>query len=112
MEQQETRREVMLPRREVYPRETMPMRSRQRGPGYGSFDITDAPQDMQTYLMGQLGRRVTAHFVTGGDQVFEVHGLLHKVGRNFLIVWEEETGNSILCDLYSLRFVRVEDGKS
>ena len=80
---------------------------KRRNMGYGPFDVLDMPQDMNGYLAAQVGKHVMAHFIAGSNNVFEVDGILQKVGRNYMVVKDIQNGDLITCDFYSVRFVRV-----
>lgn len=84
------------------------MRERNIGKmGYGPFDVLDMPQDMNGYLAAQVGKHIMAHFVAGGSNVFEVDGILQKVGKNYMVVKDIQNGDLITCDFYCVRFVRI-----
>ncbi|MCX7922451.1 MAG: hypothetical protein N3B21_10650 [Clostridia bacterium] len=71
-----------------------------------------APQTVQDvlytpgYLKTQIGRRVKVEFLIGTDMLTDRDGTLMAVGASYIILREAETDDLLLCDLYSIKFVR------
>ncbi len=71
-----------------------------------------APQTVEStmytpgYLKTQIGRRVKVEFLIGTNMLTDREGTLEKVGASYIIIKEAETDDLLLCDLYSIKFVR------
>lgn len=76
----------------------------------GSMDIV--PETLQNtaytqgYLKTQIGRKVKVEFLIGTNMLMDREGTLVDVGASFIIILETETDDLLLCDLYSIKFVR------
>ena len=69
------------------------------GPGmYGS---------MQEALADNLGLYAVCEFVVGTQSTEIKQGLLYSVGRSFLVLYDEQQQNFILCDVFSIKFVTL-----
>lgn len=60
----------------------------------------------QGYLKTQIGRRVKIEFLLGTNMLVDREGTLLSVGASYLTIREVETDDILLCDLYSIKFVR------
>ncbi|SKA86456.1 hypothetical protein SAMN05428976_10883 [Clostridium sp. USBA 49] len=60
----------------------------------------------QGYLRTQIGKRVLISFLIGTNTYQDRTGVLEKVGISYVILREPE-GTELLCDIYSIKFVRV-----
>lgn len=60
----------------------------------------------QGYLRTQIGRRMLVSFLIGTNTYQDRTGVLEKVGISYIILREPE-GTQLLCDIYSIKFVRV-----
>jgi len=58
------------------------------------------------YLKTQIGRRVKIEFILGTNMLVDREGTLIDVGINYVIIREAETDDLLLCDLYSIKFVK------
>lgn len=58
------------------------------------------------YLRTQIGRRVKVEFLIGTNLLIDREGTLVAVGASYIIIQEAETDDLLLCDLYSIKFVR------
>ncbi|WHH61501.1 hypothetical protein [Petroclostridium sp. X23] len=58
------------------------------------------------YLRTQIGRRVKIEFLLGTNMLVDREGTLVSVGINYVIIQEAETDDLLLCDLYSIKFVK------
>lgn len=61
---------------------------------------------LPAYMKTQIGRRVKIEFLIGTDLFVDRDGTLLDVGINYVILREAETDDLLLCDLYSIKFVR------
>lgn len=66
------------------------------------FDI----EYTQGYLKTQIGKRVKVEFLIGTNMLIDREGTLMDVGISYIIIQEVETDDLLLCDIYSIKFVR------
>lgn len=60
----------------------------------------------QGYLKTQIGRHVKVEFLIGTNMLVDREGTLVDVGISYIIIREVETDDLLLCDIYSIKFVR------
>lgn len=60
----------------------------------------------QGYLRTQIGKRMLVSFLIGTNTYQDRTGVLEKVGISYIILKEQE-GTELLCDIYSIKFVRI-----
>jgi hypothetical protein len=60
----------------------------------------------QGFLRTVIGRRVLVSFLIGTNTYQDRTGVLERVGISYIILREPE-GTQLLCDIYSIKFVRV-----
>lgn len=60
----------------------------------------------QGYLKTQIGRKVKVEFLIGTNNTEDREGTLVDVGISYIIINEVETDDLLLCDIYSIKFVR------
>ncbi|WP_242944171.1 hypothetical protein [Lutispora thermophila] len=60
----------------------------------------------QGYLRSQIGSKVKVEFLIGTNMLIDREGLLVDVGVSYIIINETETDDLLLCDIYSIKFVR------
>ncbi|MCX7614989.1 MAG: hypothetical protein N2Z65_04475 [Clostridiales bacterium] len=59
------------------------------------------------YLSSIIGRNIRAEFLIGENLYMDRSGKLVEVGANYFVLEEFITGNRVMCDLYSVKFVTV-----
>ena len=60
----------------------------------------------QGFLRTQIGKRVLVSFLIGTNTYQDRTGVLERVGISYIILREQE-GTQLLCDIYSIKFVRI-----
>lgn len=81
-------------------------------PPVAASEIGTVPQTVmdiqftQGYLKTQIGRHVKVEFLIGTSMLVDREGTLVDVGTSFIIIRETETDDLLLCDMYSIKFVR------
>lgn len=60
----------------------------------------------QGFLRTQIGKRMLVSFLIGTNTYQDRTGVLERVGISYIILKEEE-GTELLCDIYSVKFVRI-----
>lgn len=61
----------------------------------------------QGYLRTQIGRYVKIEFLIGTNMLIDREGTLMDVGISYVIIREPETDDLVLCDIYSIKFVKI-----
>lgn len=64
-------------------------------------------QYTQGWLTTQIGQRVKIEFLIGTNMLVDREGTLLEVGISYVIINEVETDDLLLCDIYSIKFVRI-----
>jgi hypothetical protein len=88
----------------------MPMM--QLGEGGPSLGVEPGPPVItdtmytQGYLKTKIGSRVKIEFLIGTNMLIDREGTLTDVGISYVIIREVETDDLLLCDIYSIKFVR------
>ena len=60
----------------------------------------------QGYLKTKIGSRIKVEFLIGTNMLIDREGTLTDVGISYIIIREVETDDLLLCDIYSIKFVR------
>ncbi|MDD2481030.1 MAG: hypothetical protein WCY24_06105 [Lutispora sp.] len=63
-------------------------------------------QYTQGFLKTQIGSKVKIEFLIGTNMLVDREGVLLDVGVSYIIINETETDDLLLCDIYSIKFVR------
>ena len=72
----------------------------------GPPTLTD-PAYIQGYLRTVIGEYIKAEFVVGTNMFIDREGTLVEVGVDHFVIQEPETDDLLLCDMYSVKFVKV-----
>lgn len=62
---------------------------------------------MQEALADNLGLYAVCEFVVGTQDLTRKEGILYSVGRSFVVLYDEQQQNFILCDIFSIKFVTL-----
>ena len=62
---------------------------------------------MQEALADNLGLYAVCEFVVGTQEMETKAGILYSVGRSFVVLYDEQQQNFILCDVFSIKFVTL-----
>lgn len=84
------------------PETTVPAAEEEAQPGQTVFDV----EFTAGYLRTQIGKRVKVEFLIGTNMLVDREGTLVDVGVSYIIIREAETDDLLLCDIYSIKFVR------
>lgn len=60
----------------------------------------------QGFLQTQIGRHVKVEFLLGTNMLVDREGDLVKVGTDYIIIQETDTDDYLLCDIYSIKFIK------
>jgi len=67
---------------------------------------TESLQYMNGFMRTQIGRKVRVEFLIGTNTLTDRTGTLLAVGANYILINEVETDDILLCDFYSIKFVK------
>ncbi|OGO79468.1 MAG: hypothetical protein A2Y23_07060 [Clostridiales bacterium GWB2_37_7] len=73
---------------------------------FGEDPVMDT-EYTQGYLRTQIGKKVKVEFLLGTSMLVDREGTLVDVGISYIIINEVETDDLLLCDIYSIKFVRI-----
>jgi hypothetical protein len=63
----------------------------------------------QGWLTTQIGKYIKIEFLIGTSMLIDREGILKEVGISFIVIQETGTNDKLMCDIYSIKFVRVFD---
>lgn len=64
-------------------------------------------QYINGFLRTMIGRKVTIDFLIGTNTLTDKTGTLLGVGANYILLNEIETDDVLVCDFYTIKFVRI-----
>lgn len=64
-------------------------------------------QNLNDLMKTQVGKKIAIQFLVGNDNLIEKKGTVLTVGDDYIILNEEETGNTLVCDFYNIRFASL-----
>jgi hypothetical protein len=74
--------------------------------------VLTVPKYSQTWLTEQLGKYIKVEFLIGTNMLIDREGILKEVGVNYIVLKESGTKDDLMCDMYSIKFVRVFDDQT
>lgn len=60
---------------------------------------------LQEMLADNTGEFVVIEFLIGTQTIMRKEGIIHTVGRSYIVLYEERTRRFVLCDIFSVKFV-------
>lgn len=91
----------------MMPQNGMPQRTSIMSSGRGVRDsVLSDINFTQGFLQTQIGRYVKVEFLIGVNMFVDREGTLIRVGTDYIILQEPETDDYLLCDIYSIKFIR------
>ncbi len=83
----------------------------QRNPSSAAeeLDGTAFNGSMQRILSSQIGQYVVIEFLIGTQNIVYREGFLYSVGISYLILYDSQTEQYTICDLYAIKFVTFKD---
>ncbi|MBU3180227.1 hypothetical protein [Clostridium psychrophilum] len=63
----------------------------------------------QGWLTTQIGKYIKIEFLIGSNMYLDREGTLLEVGISYIVIKESGTNDIVMCDIYSIKFVRVFD---
>ena len=86
----------------------MPMQTEDvQVPPEENFDSPAMQGSMQQILSENLGLYAICEFVVGTQDLTRKEGILYSVGRNFVVLFDENDQNFVVCDIFSIKFVTL-----
>jgi len=67
------------------------------------------PETIQEIIALSVGNYVVVEFLVGTQNIVRKEGVLTAVGVSWLLLYDESSGTSIVCDMYSVKFVTYFD---
>lgn len=67
------------------------------------------PGYTQAYLRSKIGSRVRIEFLIGSNSIIDRTGVIEDVGISYIVLRDQNTGDLVMCDLYSIKFVTFFD---
>jgi hypothetical protein len=61
----------------------------------------------QGWLTTQIGKYVKIEFLIGTTMLIDREGILKQVGISYVVIEEAGTNDLVMCDIYSIKFVRI-----
>lgn len=72
-------------------------------------DSITSPLYIAGYLNMHIGKLVRVEFLIG-NSITDRMGILLKVGVSYIIIHPIDVNGTLLCDLYSIKFVTIVEG--
>lgn len=76
-----------------------------RTPPQQTFDTEEMEGSIQKILAENIGNYVVVEFLIGTERMSRKQGYLYHVGTSYITLYDDETENFILCDIFSVKFV-------
>lgn len=61
----------------------------------------------QGWLTTQIGKYMKIEFLIGTNMLIDREGVLTEVGISYVVLRESGTQNTVMCDIYAIKFVTV-----
>ncbi|MCJ7688945.1 MAG: hypothetical protein MUO60_06465, partial [Clostridiaceae bacterium] len=74
--------------------------------------IINNPLYNQGWLTTEIGKYVKIEFLIGTNMWIDREGILKEVGISYVVIKETGSNDIIMCDIYSIKFVRVFDNQT
>lgn len=74
-------------------------------PSKQDFSTTEFQGQIQQILSYNVGEYVLIEFIPGTNDVIRKQGIIYYVGISYVVLYDDEFDNFILCDIFSIRFV-------
>jgi hypothetical protein len=69
--------------------------------------VVNNPLYNQGWLTTQIGKYIKIEFLIGTNMLIDREGILKQVGISFIVIQETGTNDTLMCDIYSIKFVRI-----
>jgi hypothetical protein len=86
---------------------TMPSQTQMQSPMVQGAPTVMSPGYVPGYLKSLIGKYILAEFLIGTNTFVDRYGQLLEVGTNYFVLRDVNFNTTVMCDLYSVRFVTV-----
>lgn len=69
--------------------------------------VQNNPLYNQGWLQQHIGQYVKIEFILGTNMLIDREGILREVGISYVVINEAGTNDLLMCDMYSIKFVRI-----
>lgn len=63
--------------------------------------------EVTAYLCGHRGRNAKLEFLFGENIHMEKYGIIRQVGKDFIAIEENGTGNTVVCAVNKIKFINI-----
>ena len=74
-------------------------------PAEQTFDTEAYQGSMQQVLQENIGTYVVVDFLIGTQNLVSKQGLLYTVGAQFIVLFDEESRQYVVCDIFAVKFI-------
>lgn len=76
-----------------------------RTPEQQTFNTEEMQGSIQQILAENIGAYVVVEFLIGTDRITRKQGYIYHVGTSYITLYDDDSDNFILCDIFSVKFV-------
>ena len=69
--------------------------------------VVNNPLYTQGWMVAHIGQYIKVEFLIGTSMWIDREGVLKEVGISFFVIQESGTNDLVMCDIYSVKFVRI-----
>lgn len=73
--------------------------------------VTEGTAYTQGWLTSKIGSYIKVEFLIGTSMLIDREGFLTEVGISYIVLKESASNDLIMCDIYSVKFVRIFDNQ-
>ena len=79
------------------------MAANSENPNLGERVVTG--ETLQEMLASAIGAYIICDFLIGTQNIVTREGILASVGGSYFLLYQQESGTYLLCDIFTLKFV-------
>lgn len=73
--------------------------------------VTEGTAYTQGWLTTKIGMYIKVEFLIGTSMLIDREGFLTEVGISYIVLKESASNDLVMCDIYSIKFVRIFDNQ-
>lgn len=73
--------------------------------------VTEGTAYTQGWLTTKIGLYIKVEFLIGTSMLIDREGFLTEVGISYIVLKESASNDLVMCDIYSIKFVRIFDNQ-
>lgn len=73
--------------------------------------VTEGTAYTQGWLATKIGLYIKVEFLIGTNMLIDREGFLTEVGISYIVLKESASNDLVMCDIYSIKFVRIFDNQ-